>query len=38
MLFQKRIYTNTNSLQIIKEKLNFNASTQTVEVHDNGSF
>ncbi len=30
MLFQKRIYTNTNSLQIIKEKLNFNASTQTV--------
>ncbi len=30
MLFQKRIYTNTNSLQIMKEKLNFNASTQTV--------
>ena len=30
MLFQKMIYTNTNSLQIIEEKLNFNASTQTV--------
>ncbi len=30
MSFQKRIYTNMNSLKIIKEKLIFNASTQTV--------
>ena len=29
MLFNKRIYTNMKGLQIIKEKLNFNASTQT---------